>query len=160
MPIPTLFLNLIYLTLTLTLIQIPTPTKVWMKNNIPGFTDDHCLSVKPGMLFFFFQFQKYKIFQLLRGGKIPPQTPPCASKWAFCHVTQKKKKKQRKKCQRCIYALGQEATVTLKLGKNLGEDLVDDAWRWGIIQIFLKNRHPWSQLLEKPSPWPSYTFCS
>ena len=26
--------------------------KVWMKNNVHGFTDDNCLSVKPCMLFF------------------------------------------------------------------------------------------------------------
>ena len=34
-----------------------------------------------------FQFQKYKIFQLLRGGGHIPLTPPWASKWAFDTLT-------------------------------------------------------------------------
>ena len=70
------------------------------------------------------QFQKYKIFQLLRGVHPPSDTPLCAQVGIWhCGATQNHHKKSIKKM---IYALGLEAPVTLKLGKNLGKDSADN----------------------------------
>ena len=49
-----------------------------------------------------YQFQKYKIFQLLRG-HIPPQTPPCARKHAIATDVPPG---HQQICQRQIYAPG------------------------------------------------------
>ena len=68
------------------------------------------------------QFQKYKIFQLLRGPHLLSDNLLCIQVGIW-HCDAPPHQIIIKNVKRCIYAPGlQEATVTLKLGKDLADD--------------------------------------